>query len=456
MTERATTFEIDPAASAAARPTWVRWQILALLMAFSFMNHFNRRTMAVAGDERIMTDYGIEPTRMGWVYSAFLIAYTLAMLPGGWFIDRFGPRKALTAMGVGTGVFCALTGAAGLLGLSGLGVWICLLVVRALMGMCTAPLHPAAGKAVSHWFPPGSRVLSNGLVVGASCVGMALVFPVFGGLIDRLGWPTSFLIVGTITAGVGLVWAFYATDWPSQHAATNSAERALIGPGPPTREPHHPRASLLADIKVLSRNRSLMLLTIGYASVSYMEYLFFYWMHYYFEDILHLERQLSRYYDSFPLWAMAVGMPLGGLLADRLARVLGPRWGRAVVPALGMLIAAVCPLIGLLGRDPIWIVTWFSLALGALGATEGPFWTTAIELGGRRGATSGAICNTAGNGAGFVAPVLTPWVGIHFGWTAAIGLASVFCLVSLGLWGWIDASERVGEETEPELETPVG
>jgi cyanate permease len=49
-----------------------------------------------------------------------------------------------------------------------------------------------------------------------------------------------------------------------------------------------------------------------------------------------------------------------------------------------------------------------------------------------------------------VAPVLTPWVGEHFGWTAAIGLASLFCLLSLGLWGWIDVNERVSEETHSE------
>src|SRR6266404_4560139 len=30
------------------RPTWVRWQILALLMAFSFMSWLNRMSIAVA------------------------------------------------------------------------------------------------------------------------------------------------------------------------------------------------------------------------------------------------------------------------------------------------------------------------------------------------------------------------------------------------------------------------
>ena len=69
--------------------------------------------MASAGDERIMKQFGISAEQMGVVYSAFLIIYTIFMIPGGLFIDRFGPRVALTVMGVGTAMFCAFTGMVG-------------------------------------------------------------------------------------------------------------------------------------------------------------------------------------------------------------------------------------------------------------------------------------------------------------------------------------------------------
>src|SRR5437868_3200970 len=88
-----------------------RWLILALLMALCFISHFNRASMASAGDERLMKQFNITPGAMGWVYSAFLMVYTLFMVPGGLFIDRFGPRAALMLMGFGTAIFCAITGA---------------------------------------------------------------------------------------------------------------------------------------------------------------------------------------------------------------------------------------------------------------------------------------------------------------------------------------------------------
>src|SRR6266498_930852 len=91
-----------------------RWQIVGLLMALCFISHLNRVSMSVAADERIMDQFGISPTQMGMVYSAFLLVYTLCMLPGGMFIDRVGPRMALLVMGFGSAFFGALTGIVGL------------------------------------------------------------------------------------------------------------------------------------------------------------------------------------------------------------------------------------------------------------------------------------------------------------------------------------------------------
>src|SRR5262249_54811189 len=51
--------------------TWVRWRIVALLMAFSFLSWFLRVSMPVAYDERIQYQLSISPEAMGTVYSAF-------------------------------------------------------------------------------------------------------------------------------------------------------------------------------------------------------------------------------------------------------------------------------------------------------------------------------------------------------------------------------------------------
>ena len=44
--------------------------------------------------------------------------------------------------------------------------------------------------------------------------------------------------------------------------------------------------------------------------------------------------------------------------------------------------------LGLLADQANWKVTWFTLAFGALGLSEAPFWATAVDIGGRAGGTA--------------------------------------------------------------------
>src|SRR5215831_1717146 len=129
-----------------AQPTSVRWRILALLLAYSFLSWFNRVSMSVAGEDAIMKPYGIAEEAMGVIYSAFLFSYALFMTPGGWFTDRAGAWAALALMGLGSAVFGLWTGIVGYLFLAGGSLWLALVVVRTLMGLFTAPIYPASGQ----------------------------------------------------------------------------------------------------------------------------------------------------------------------------------------------------------------------------------------------------------------------------------------------------------------------
>jgi MFS family permease len=184
-------------------------------------------------------------------------------------------------------------------------------------------------------------------------------------------------------------------------------------------------------------------LTLSYAAIGYVEYLFFYWMEHYFSTVLHLPTATSRTYSMITSLAMAAGMAAGGWLADRCQDRFGLRRGRAVVPVVGMLAGAVLVTVGVMTSQSTLVLACFALGMAAIGATEGPFWTTAIELGGRRGGTTGGIVNTGGNAGGIIAPVLTPWIGELFGWGWAISIGSLYCLLGVIFWIWIDPRDQV-------------
>jgi ACS family glucarate transporter-like MFS transporter len=437
-------------------PTAVRWRIVALLMGGSFLSWFNRVSMSVAGSEQFIPRYGIDPTDMGLVYSALLLAYAVCMTPGGFLIDAKGARAALVLMGIGSGLFVIATGAIGWL-LVPASFWLALVIVRACVGVCMAPIYPASGRIIAHWLPLPQRSWANGLVNGAAPVGTACTFFGFGILIDRFDWPTAFVLTGILTVFMGVVWMLYARDYPQQHPGVNPAELRTIAGDEEARK----NASLVlrsGDIArspgwlawlSLLRNRSLVLLTVSYAAVGYAEYLFNFWTEYYFESVLDLGKDRSRLYSTILYLAMAAGMGLGGLLSDRLLRAWGYRWGRAAVPIGGMLMSAILVLVGLGVHSASVTVFCFALSLAALGACEGPCWATAIELGGRRGGTAAGIFNTGGNLGGLIAPTLTPWVSSRFGWGWGIALGGIACLLGVGLWLGVDPGERLPESADP-------
>ncbi len=438
------------------RPTAVRWQVVLLLMAFSYLSWFHRKSMTVAADERVMGQYGISPEEMGYVYSGLLLTYALCMTPGGWLIDRFGTRAALLFMGLGLAAFGALTGLIGLSpalidalppGLTVAGITLAtplllFLLIRSLMGIFATPMYPASAQAVAQWMPFRQRGMANGLVQGSALVGVASTPWVFGYLIDHLDWPVAFLLLGGATLLLAVVWAARVADRPKGHPGVNAAELSLIEEDV---SPVKNAGGAGAGWRTLLGNRSLVCLTLSYAAVGYFEYLFFFWMEYYFKEQLRLDNEARRTYAGVVYLAMAAGMGLGGLISDSLVRRFGYRLGRALVPVGGLLAGAAFLAAGVAAKDPGWIVALLALALAAVGSVEAPVWTTAQELGGKRGGTAAAICNTGGNAGGLIAPVLTPWVGRHYGWPTAIALGSAACLLGVLLWIWIDPRERVGE-----------
>ena len=417
--------------STGSKPTQIRWLVVALLMGIALLAHFNRLGMSVAGKEHFIGPDRMSAEQMGVVYSAFLFVYTLGMLPGGYLIDRVGPRRAMTAMGIGLGVCSALTGTLGWTGLAIPALFLPLLVIRGIAGASSVPLHPGAARTVSLWTPLTERSTANGLVTAGAVIGIASTYPVFGWLMDRIGWPAAFVVAGTALVVLSLVWAALVADAPTIHPWTNDAERALVAAS--GSQPARTRATA-AEIIGLFTNRGLVLLTLSYGALSYLQYMFFYWVEYYFGDVLKLPASESRRAAFIVTLAMAAGMAGGGWVADRVSRRFGFRAGCQMMGIAGMGASAGLSLLGLTMADPDAIVTCFALSMAALGLCEGVFWSMAPALAPKNGGLAGAVANTGGNAVGMLAPALTPLIGQAFGWNVAVVVACAICGTGALFW----------------------
>ncbi|MBN80240.1 MAG: MFS transporter [Planctomycetaceae bacterium] len=398
-----------------------RWRNILLLMVYAGMGHFNRVGISVAGDELFIPEKGISEVQMGWVYTTFLIVYTIGMLPGGWLIDRFGSSRVLGWFGLGMGTFVVLTGALGWISTTATTLLIGLLVIRGLAGVCNAPLHPGAAHVVSVVITPPRQATANGMITAGALVGIACCFPVFGWLIDVLGWQLAFVAGGATLVSCGLLWRVFAEPTLPQLAASDT-----VGPMGGNEDGR--------SLSRLLESGNIWLITLSYAAYGYFQYLFFYWMGYYFKDVLQVPDVNARWASFWIMLSMGGGMVLGGRCTDLLCGWLGTAWGRRLMVIGGMGLGAVFGLIGVNVESFASVSIFLALSMAAAGMCEGVFWTTATDIGGRSGGFAGAFMNTGGNIGGLISPVLTPIMAAAIGWPGAIATACVISGVGGLTW----------------------
>jgi MFS family permease len=412
-------------------------------MLISATNQFHRVSLAAVG-ERIMNDHSLSEWEFGLLNSFFLWPYTLMMSPGGWLADRVGTWWTLLIVLAGSALFGSLCGLTGWLALGPLAWWW-IALARAGMGLTSAPIYPSTSRTVASWFSPGSQALANGLVIAAAPLGMAASFKLmsFMSKSPGLGWQGAFLVLGLGTAGVTVLWTLFGRSRPPAPAAR-------------PREVETPRRS--NPWSRVARHRGIIALTLSYSTVGYFEYLLFYWLKHYFQNILHLDESQSTNYTTIAQLFMLVFTPLGGWISGLWIRRWGLRRGLPAMAMLSMGLAALFLLAGALATNLQAKVLLLSLALGWIGASEGPFWTAAVLLGGPLGATSAGFVNTGGNLLGAFAPSATPVIaglvsrlmGAEsgdqlLGWTVALIAGSVLCAAGLFLWRSVDLDRPLAE-----------
>ena len=402
-------------------PYPARTRIVALMVALSAMSYFDRTIMSIAGPS-IMMDLHISDVEMGSVYSVLLFSYTILMIPGGALADRFESRLILALGGIGNTLLTGFTGLCSRL--------TEFYAIRLIMGVTTAPLYPSCARMTRNWISPAGMGRAQAFIQAGAALGSAISPVLFVFLISRFGWRTSFWLAALATGALYVIWWTVARDYPP---GASPAARAAEEHG-------------WARFGRLLRNPHMILLTLSYFCLNYFEYIFFYWIYYYFGEIRHLEKDESAVYVSILMMTMGVMTPLGGFVSDALVRRFGLKSGRRIVPFIAMPISAVCLFVGAGGWGTFATVTLLSLALGFSASAEGPFWATAVDIGGGQAGAAGGIMNTGGNAGGMLAPILTPLIARHFGWEGGLYFGSFVVLLGVVAWFFLDAGARVKDE----------
>jgi MFS family permease len=456
-----------------ARPTRVRYGVLAFACALSMITYLDRVCIASAA-KSMQIDLGLDSVAdLNWAFFSFALAYAVFEVPSGWLGDMFGPRNVLLRIVLWWSLFTALTGVIGLtVGgamLGGLGL---LVAVRFLFGMGEAGAYPNITRALHNWFPfpergsaQGAVWMSGRLMGGLTPLLWLLLVVVLG-----VWWRATFWIFG----GLGLLWCACFALWfrnrPEEKEGVNEAEVRLIRAGR-TEEAGHEGVPW----RRLLTNRNLWLLCLMYFCASYGWYFNITYLPDFLEQQgVNKESAIGAIYKGGPLWLGAVACLLGGWLTDGFIRRTGNRkWGRRLFGLVGHGLCALCCFACLFTYySPFFFFLAVSVAAFCNDLTMGSAWATCQDIGKRYAAIVAGCMNTIGNLGGALAgwstgvivkatleayahslgrgvPQLTAHekvVGQLPGFQINFALYAAAYLVAMMLWAFIDSTRPVVPE----------
>src|ERR1019366_8516564 len=113
--------------------TYRRFWVYFLLFLFNAICYIDRVNMSLAG-HTVATEFGLSPIALGYLFSSFLWAYIIMLLPSGRLVDDFGVHRMAAIAATVWSVAQALSGAA-------VG-FTTLLLARLGLGVGEAPLTP--------------------------------------------------------------------------------------------------------------------------------------------------------------------------------------------------------------------------------------------------------------------------------------------------------------------------
>jgi len=386
------------------------------------INYLDRGNLGVAAP-RMAGELGIDPVHLGMLLSAFGSAYALFQIPGGWLVDRIGPRPLYAAA---CGLWSLATLAQGLA-----SSLLVLVALRLLVGLFEAPAFPLCNRLATTWFPENERAGTIGLYTSGQYVGLGFLTPLLITAQDHFGWRSIFLITG----GLGLAWAglwlaLYRD--PDKEPGLSQGEREHIRAGGGLVEDGGVRTRALrfnpGDLRFALSQRRLWGLYIGQFAINTIPWFFLTWFPTYLVTYRHVELAHSRLSAALPFLAAFVGVISAGAVSDLLVR-------RGVSPSFarkGPIIAGLVLSTSVIGANfvtnPHWVI--FFMTVGFFGSGFSAIAWVMVSLMAPRPLIGlvGGIFNFSGALASVLVPLLIGVIVKYGGFAPALAFVSVIAL----------------------------
>ncbi|MSP79847.1 MAG: MFS transporter [Rhodospirillales bacterium] len=167
----------------------------------------------------LATELGLGAADLGFLTSAYFIAFAAFQIPLGVLLDRFGPRRVMATLLVIAAAGATIFALAGEFWLLSFG--------RALIGLGVSAGLMASLKANTLWWPRERLPLVNGISGAFGTAGALIATVPVELLLDPLGWRGIFAALAAITVLVAILILCVVPEKPGAAAAPISVARQV-------------------------------------------------------------------------------------------------------------------------------------------------------------------------------------------------------------------------------------
>jgi MFS family permease len=175
------------------------------------------RTVNAVISPELTRDLGLAPGSLGFLTSAYFVAFAVMQIPVGMMLDRFGPRRVepmlLAVAAIGALAFALADGLAGLT----LG--------RAIIGAGVASCLMAPLKGIAMWYPVERQASLAGWMMVSGGMGALVATTPLEIALRFASWRAIFAVLAALTLLVAIWLWLKVPDTPKPaHAATFRAQ----------------------------------------------------------------------------------------------------------------------------------------------------------------------------------------------------------------------------------------
>ena len=295
------------------------WLLIGLLWVVAFLNAADRNILGAVLPQ-LKTEFGLTTTQLALLGSVFFWIYAV----GAFLAGRLGDSVARSRVIIVGLVFWSIaTGASSLA--NGFAL---LLTMRGVVAVCESAYYPTATALIGDWHQPTMRSRALSLHQTAVFAGAGLGAVATGYIADAFSWHAPFMIFG----GLGLIYAFVLMRMLKDAPIKRTA--AEVG------KPVEP-------IGIVLRIPPAVMLCFIFALATGASTGVTFWAPYFVKEQLGLSLANSAWVGAATInIAGFLSVPLGGLLADTLAK--RSPIGRFTTLAVGLGLAGLLllPLLG--------------------------------------------------------------------------------------------------------------